>query len=311
MENKKHYFINKFPKIELSYETNLHKKVHADLYLLIPEGIRAFAWFTYYKNNNVCVLLLLNKYNQIMRIEETVLSFDKSLSYGTILYGTYFNLNNKKYFCSHDIFYYKNRFIRNSNSESRLQFLKNLYLSELKQISYGKQFIIFGMPILSNNLKEINSIIPTLHYNVRGIICLKFNDIDHLGIFPYKNLKMSECIFKITAEEQCDLYNLYCYNPAKKCNEFYGHACIPDYKTSVMMNDLFRIIKENKNLDLLEESDSEDEFENINSDKFVYLHKSFYFKCIFMKKFSKWKPVECLKFNNKLCTRREISLLEK
>ena len=37
------------------------------------------------------------------------------------------------------------------------------------------------------------------------------------------------------------------------------------------MNKHFRIIKENDNLDLLEESDDEDEFENIDEDKYVYL----------------------------------------
>ena len=42
---------------------------------------------------------------------------------------------------------------------------------------------------------------------------------------------------------------------------YYDIACIPDYKTSVMMNSLFRDIKENRNLDFLEESDSEEEFE--------------------------------------------------
>ena len=41
------------------------------------------------------------------------------------------------------------------------------------------------------------------------------------------------------------------------------------------MNSLFRIIKENKNLDALEESDDEDEFENINEDKFVFLNKKY------------------------------------
>lgn len=50
-------------------------------------------------------------------------------------------------------------------------------------------------------------------------------------------------------------------------------ASIPDYKTSVMMNSLFRNIKENKSLDALEESDEEDEFENVNLDKFVNLSK--------------------------------------
>ena len=42
--------------------------------------------------------------------------------------------------------------------------------------------------------------------------------------------------------------------------EKYKVACIPNYKTSMMMNALFRNIKENRNLDLLEESDDEEEF---------------------------------------------------
>jgi superfamily II DNA/RNA helicase len=41
---------------------------------------------------------------------------------------------------------------------------------------------------------------------------------------------------------------------------YYDVAFIPDYSTSVMMNKLFRNIKENQNLDALEESDDEEEF---------------------------------------------------
>ena len=39
------------------------------------------------------------------------------------------------------------------------------------------------------------------------------------------------------------------------------------------MNKLFRTIKENDNLDYLEESDDEEEFENISSDKYVDTNK--------------------------------------
>lgn len=68
-------------------------------------------------------------------------------------------------------------------------------------------------------------------------------------------------------------------------------AHIPDYKTSVLMNKLFRNIKENANLDALEESDDEEEFENIQIDKFVDLNKTFKMRCIFNHKFRKWVPV--------------------
>ena len=96
--------------------------------------------------------------------------------------------------------------------------------------------------------------------------------------------------FIVKPDIQNDIYNLYSQN-----NIYCGTACIPDYKTSIMMNKLFRNIKENEDLDKLEESDDEDEFENPNVDKFVYLEKSFKMKCQYNKRFKKWVPIEVVK----------------
>ena len=57
------------------------------------------------------------------------------------------------------------------------------------------------------------------------------------------------------------------------------------------MNDYFRVIKENQDLDKLEISDSEDEFENEDTTKFVYLDKCIKFKCIYNSNFKKWIPL--------------------
>jgi hypothetical protein len=57
------------------------------------------------------------------------------------------------------------------------------------------------------------------------------------------------------------------------------------------MNKLFRNIKENANLDALEESDDEAEFENDKEDKFVFLDKSYKMVCQFNNKFKKWVPI--------------------
>jgi hypothetical protein len=105
----------------------------------------------------------------------------------------------------------------------------------------------------------------------------------------YKNENTGNQIFKIKADIQNDIYNLYTYKNGKE--EFYDIAFIPDYKTSVMMNKLFRIIKENDNLDALEESDDEKEFENDKEDKFVFLDKSFKMVCQYNYKFKKWVPL--------------------
>ena len=47
-------------------------------------------------------------------------------------------------------------------------------------------------------------------------------------------------IFICKPDIQNDIYHLYTFG-----NEYIGLAAIPDYKTSVMMNQIFRIIKEN------------------------------------------------------------------
>ena len=78
-----------------------------------------------------------------------------------------------------------------------------------------------------------------------------------------------------------------------------------------MGNTVVRYIKENRNLDLLEMSDDEEEFENINEDKFVNLKTIKYMKCLFNKKFKKWEPIEVVNFGEKLLTKREIQQLER
>ena len=104
-----------------------------------------------------------------------------------------------------------------------------------------------------------------------------------------------------------DIYELYYKQEAKLI--YYKTACIPDYKTSVYMNSIFRHIKENINLDTLEESDDDVEFENIAEDKYVDLEKAIKFQCVYLKYYNSWKPLSESK--DTVCTYKEISKLEK
>ena len=71
------------------------------------------------------------------------------------------------------------------------------------------------------------------------------------------------------------------------------------------MNSLFRNIKENINLDYLEESDDENEFEDIRADKYVDLDLELNIDCIYSNKFKKWVPVK-LSNKNKLSSLADI-----
>ena len=78
-----------------------------------------------------------------------------------------------------------------------------------------------------------------------------------------------------------------------------------------MLNSLFRNIKENSNLDYIEASDDEGDFEDVSEDKNVDLDKIVYMRCVYKSNFKKWEPIEVIKTKTKLITRKEVFLLEK
>ena len=123
--------------------------------------------------------------------------------------------------------------------------------------------------------------------------------------FRLPNLKMIKFLIKATIYP--DIYELY-YKLQDNLT-FYKSACIPDYKTSVFMNSIFRHIKENINLDALEESDDDEEFENIADDKYVDLEKAIKFQCVYLKYYNSWKPL--VESTENVCSYGEISKLEK
>jgi hypothetical protein len=57
------------------------------------------------------------------------------------------------------------------------------------------------------------------------------------------------------------------------------------------MNRLFRRIRENENLDLAEESEDEEDFENMDANKYVNLNAVIPIECAFNQKHKKWIPV--------------------
>jgi hypothetical protein len=106
-------------------------------------------------------------------------------------------------------------------------------------------------------------------------------------------------VFQIKADIQYDIYNLYVFGK-NKTPIFYNVAYVPNYKSSVFLNGLFRRIRENKNLDYIEESDDEDDFENIQEDKYVDLNKTLLMECIFNNKFKKWIPIKVVDKKSKV-----------
>ena len=349
--------LSDFPKFELSYETMTHKKVfNHNVILAIPEGNKCFAWFTTYKDDNVCFILDISENNKIKNISIGLTSFNDKLTfggYGSIFYGTTFKYNGVTCFCIEDMYYYKGNNYSNKSFVSRLNTLKIILQNDLSQKALTNNYIIFGLPLMNPELLTLLKEIDLLPYKIsqlkyrwfetKKIMCsdyykpgprygiksdirpditesnnkyknanqlnanqLNANQIDVKeidGKQPDAKFKdkindkinerhakqLSNAIFKITPDIQSDIYNLFVYKDGKE--EFYDYAFIQDYETSVLMNKLFRNIKENDNLDALEESDDEDDFENNKIDKYVYLDRSAIMNCKYNYKFKKWMPI--------------------
>tara|TARA_B100001175_G_scaffold317664_1_gene335567 strand:+ start:3139 stop:4140 length:1002 start_codon:yes stop_codon:yes gene_type:complete len=297
------------------YNNNSNNKIlfndDAKYYILKPKGKRCYLWFTYIEKRLLCILIFMNNKNLTdpsNEFYEFPINFDDYICYNNILlYGFYFTniLNNIKnhYFIIENIFNYNiyNKILQKNDYNYDFKYKLELFNKILPKI-YCKNNYFIKLPIILNNSNDLFKTIYKLDYNIFSISA--YSDNKYLGSFIFNNNNNNKitATFKITPCIYQDLYNLIIINGCKE--EFYDLALIDSYKTSLFMNKLFRNIKENINLDFLEESDEEEEFENVNIDKYVYLDKHHYIECEYNNKFKKWIPKNLSK--NKLISKNNL-----
>ena len=301
------HLLKRLPDLKLPYD-NIHKKVFSDLYVLIPKGKKHIAWFTYFQDKRVCIFIevTLGGQKQINEMFIVPQSYDKKLVLGTLFFGTVFNIDKKKYYSIENIHYYKGKNIENNNEKYKLSLIKNILEKELKSCFFTNKGICMAMPIIDSKFENCVETAKLLSYKIHSIQNRNLhgkNNNYSSTLFKQIDDDIKSKIFIVKAQLQNDVYDLYYYKSGEL--KKYDIAYIPDYKTSTLMNNIFRTIKENVNLDALEESDDEEEFENINEDKFVDLNKCVKMECEFNKKFNKFVPIKIME-NGKVCNIKEI-----
>lgn len=303
--NERVKIIKQFPNLELSYEKKSHNKVFKDICLAIPKGQKCFAWFTIYNGEPNCFILFKDfKSNRIVKVKTFLTCYDEHLCNGTIVYGTYINFKGNNLFYIEDIYQYQDIGLESVNFNEKIKYLE-LFFKNIKQVSYHTNFINFGMTPFHKNYKELRKIIQSSYVEIHHIQHRSLYKLEPILTTNFNNQQEERNIiktFKIKAEIQDDIYSLYVYNNGNEIH--YDTAYVSNFNTSKFLNKLFRNIKENVNLDALEESDSEEEFENINDDKYM-LHKSFIMDCKYVQKFKKWEPIRVSR-NNKIVTLSEL-----
>jgi hypothetical protein len=283
--------LSSFPNFEPSYDIVTHKNVQdANILLAIPEGKKCYIWFTKRNHINICLLLELNKNKEIIKIEQFNVNFDSNLALNTIFQGVFFIINNVSYFSIEDIYFGYGHSYMSFNYEYRLNKIKYILDFEINQTCLSGKFIIFGVPLMSNSLIQLLKMINQSPYKIDEIRFRYFVSKKILTMKYYK--KKKESIMKICADIEPDIYHVY--SVKNGIEEYCNIASIPNYKTSIMMNKLFRKIKGAENINELEESDTEEEFQDCREDKYVFLDRSFNFLCEYNSKFKKWTPISLI-----------------
>ena len=306
--------MKRFPAVELSYET--HKKVSDttatksyDVVVAIPFGKKAFLWWTYWKDRDVCLLLELGKDRRVIHMQLVGGEAETPWSYGTVLYGAMVETT----FVVEDVLQCRGILLHKQPFGEKLAFFREMMENH---VMVGRPIVLPYMAMVTSHTdipsqKELPY--PVHHFQYRSLT----------GILPYMNVSASDnkssasssaaaaaavtpvlveekaprcdfkkpqyrkpTVFEVRADLQNDIYRLY----TDDNRQYYGLAYIPNYRTSVLMNGLFRNIKENRNLDALEESDDEEDFQDCRPTKYVNLEKRVLMECVFHPKFKRWMP---------------------
>jgi hypothetical protein len=321
-------FMQRFPRFELSYETISHRKVSLsyDICLAVPVGKKAFLWW----HNEFCTLMELNKEKRIIRNDPFPLQTGQkhphtnAILSDTLVYGTIVVNDGRQWFVIEDILFFRGTAVWKFAMKDKFGYLETLmghldtntacklpaiwrfiangeeYPSTIpaelvSQIAYAVHHIQYRstyqiMPFLNvfikNNKTRYGGVDPPM-----PVVAAAQN---HLLSFTPDFTKPQykyPTIFQVSADIQFDIYHLHAYGKNKTL-VYYNVAYVPNYKTSVFLNGLFRNIRENRNLDYIEESDDEDDFQNTNPDKYVDLNKKLFMVCVFHPRFKKWSPIK-------------------
>jgi hypothetical protein len=324
----KQYFLSRFSieNIKLSYETVAPKKVLSseyDLCMAIPYGKKSYIWYTFYNEQTVCLLLELNRDNQIndnISIYSKIIPKDFEL--GTIISGTiYEEENTTKHFIIDDIhmykginiskktFYFKSGFLYNFFKETKGKNISLVHLWDLNNNNSKEKEIPYNIRHIQ--YRATQQILP--HYNVSGNKKPLWNPIivsdDAIVNKPipnnnkkiiintnwkydfFKPIYKRNVFFWVKADLAYDVYYLGALSKQSSQVIYCQNALILNLKTSILLNTIFRNIRENKCLDLVEDSDNEEDFEDVREDKFVDLEKECIMECYFHFKFKKWIPL--------------------
>ena len=269
-------------KSELFHQQVANNKVQlCELCRFIPKGRKVF--ITFKTDSNPCYIVEYYDKNVKKRMKTPITSINENMGIGdkgTVLFGTILYENSIYYMFIEDVYYFNSKPTKHYTWIQKYK-LALMFMESTNRHVYCKNTIIYGLPITRQNVDTLMLEENNIPYPIYSIEFLQ----GYKKWYKKYNIKQQYSEKLIQADLQSDIYHVY-------DTKYIGSACIPDFKTSVLMNNYFRNIPENNNLDLIEESDDEDTFQDESKSKYVDLDKTLMFRCKMHTLFQKWIPIE-------------------
>lgn len=259
------------------------QKISGDSWALIPRGRKVALWYIYFRDTPVSILVDLDWKSKPTDFTLVLSSFQEELAYGTILSGILFEEAGKQMFCCTHVNMLSGQWKVRSLS---VQY-DSLYRIMHTMIRLDTQLpgIIVCVPKMVFNSEHIDDAVQRSKVPIHCIRVCNTMSNQIVGTYRQSINQSARAIVLVKPEVEEDIYSLW-------SKTMIGYAVVPDYKTSILLNSIFRDVKENDNLDLLEESDSEEEFENTDEDRFIKYKDGFTMRVEYVPRFNGWKPYE-------------------
>jgi hypothetical protein len=294
--------LSRLPKIEPCYEkTDTAIPDNYTLRVSISVGKKYHVWIQYDESGDAAFFMELNKEKKISVVtrhyvcDATLLPFSK----GTAMYGTiYEHASGRQVFLIEDVYYYCGMSVAKETFARKLRRMRHIVEKlgntlpiwvRLPHITSAESVSDAGYTEHHAQYRMAEKLAPYVNLvkdDVGPAIVVPVCERPLMCDFSKPQFRQV-AVFWAKADVQFDIYNLYCSKDV-----FCGVAGIQTYKTSVLLNTLFRKIRANQNLDAIEESDDEDTFEDVRETKWVAdMSNKVKMVCEFNAKLRKWVPV--------------------
>jgi hypothetical protein len=313
-DHDKTVLLQRLPAVDLSYAPlPPHKKVLGNLFLAIPRGLKCLLWFTYWQDQNICVVLPLNERGNInmTKIFVTAACFNGYLARGSLFYGTLFthhpSAHKQRCFTLENVFWYMGHDFTRSIWEQKLNVFRELMQAYIMQKAYTQDFILIGLPVITSSLDALQTHVAELPYECFGFEIYHAKMCEKVGFIKVRpNVQAGNlsAVFAVKALPDQDMYNIFLDATLASPH---GIAAVPTFQDSVMLNRLFRHVRENANLDLLEESEDEEDMDRgdaVDVDRVVRM------RCVYLPRFGKWKPTDAVSSHAPLTPVADVRAVE-